>query len=231
MIYILSTLALALAPAIYLAIIIYGHDKYDREPKRILLVAFLLGVLSTIPAVILEGTWDAMGYDVTDNFIETAIYVFFGIGLTEEFCKFLMVRYHAFPKKEFNEPFDGIVYSAFVALGFAAFENIFYVFDYGWGTGIMRMFTAVPAHYSFGVIMGYYIGKAKFDPENRLRFLIQGLLYASILHAAYDFFLMQQNYVILVPLGFIVLIVSWKLSKRAIKEMKTDSMFRFKSTK
>jgi hypothetical protein len=44
----------------------------------------------------------------------------------------------------FSQKFDGIVYAVFVSMGFAAIENIMYVFDYGYQTGLVRAFTAVP---------------------------------------------------------------------------------------
>lgn len=224
---VMSLLALALAPAIYLAIVIYGHDKYSPEPKRILLVAFLWGCFSVVPALALE-TWAAsFGHGISTNIFKTAFYAFVVVAFSEELSKFLMLRFHAYRQPEFNEPFDGIVYAAFVALGFAAVENIAYVLMHGFGTGILRMFTAVPAHFSFGVIMGYYVGKAKFHPEKKNFLLLQGLLYATFMHGAYDFFVMQQNFPSLSILTFGVLIMSWRISKNSIAELKSDSKFRF----
>lgn len=227
MLFLLSLIALALAPAIYLAIVIYGYDKYDREPKRILLIAFVLGALSIIPAGILEVIWISMGFDVSPNFFLTIFHAFIVVALSEELFKYLVLRYHAFRLPVFNEPFDGIVYGSFVALGFATIENLAYVLDNGWGVGVLRMFTAVPAHYCFGVIMGYYVGKAKFDKENRRSLLLKGLAIAVLLHGAYDFFIMQENFPILSFLTFGVLIYSWRLAKKSIGELREDSKFRF----
>lgn len=130
-------------------------------------------------------------------------------------------------KKEFNEPFDGIIYSTFVSLGFATLENVVYVMQSGFSTGIARMFTAVPAHYAFGVIMGYYVGKAKFDEKNRASYLLRGLLYAVLLHGLYDFFVFQRDYPMLGFLVFAALILGLYLAQRAIKELQADSIFRF----
>jgi RsiW-degrading membrane proteinase PrsW (M82 family) len=220
-------LALSVAPTIYLAIVLYGRDKYDREPKRILLVAFLWGCFSVIPALMLETFWSNMGLGISYSFIGTAIYAFGVVGLSEELSKFIMLRLHAYRRPEFNEPFDGIVYAAFVALGFATIENIAYVFQHGFGTGLMRMFTAVPAHFSFGVIMGYYVGKAKFAPQHRFSLMAQGVLYATFMHGAYDFFIMQQNLPVLGIFTVGILIMSWRISKNAINELHGDSKFRF----
>ncbi len=222
-----ALLALAVAPAIYLSIVIYGRDKYDREPKRILLVAFLWGCFSVVPALILETFWGRLGFGISGSFVGTAVYAFGVVALSEELSKFTMLRLHAYRRAEFNEPFDGIVYAAFVALGFATIENIAYVFQHGFGTGVMRMFTAVPAHFSFGVIMGYYVGKAKFAPQHRFSLMTQGVFYATIMHGAYDFFIMQQNFPALGIFTVGILIMSWRISKNAINELHADSRFRF----
>ena len=69
--------------------------------------------------------------------------------------------------KNFNEPFDGIVYACFIGLGFAGIENIMYVFgnDTVGGaltTGVMRALLSVPGHFLFAVIMGYFLGPFPF---------------------------------------------------------------------
>lgn len=224
---ILFLLALAFAPGVYLAIAIYGRDKYDREPKMILLKAFLLGCFSIIPAAAIE-----IALKEPLDFIElgignVAIHAFIGVALVEELAKFVMLRYHAYRLPEFNEPFDGIVYASFVGLGFATTENIFYVLEGGWGVGVVRMFTSVPAHYAFAVIMGYYVGKAKFEPRQRMLHMTRGVFYATFMHGAYDFFLMQKSYPALAILTIGVLIMSLRISRRAVEELHADSIFRF----
>ena len=224
----LGLLALSLAPTIYLAVVIYGKDKYDREPKKILLIAFLWGCFSTVPAGVQEIVLDAFGFAPSKDIMMTLFHAIVVVGFSEELCKFLVLRFHAFRLPEFNEPFDGIVYGAFVALGFATVENLFYVFEYGYGTAIARMFLSVPAHYVFGVMMGYYVGKAKFRKNKRGWFLLKGLLLASLLHGLFDFFIIQENYPGLTIMTVIILFYSWKRSKMAIKELQADSIFRFK---
>jgi RsiW-degrading membrane proteinase PrsW (M82 family) len=222
-----AIIALAFAPGIYLATVIYGRDKYDREPKLVLLIAFLLGCLSIYPALFLETLGELAGYKVSNSFWGTMFYAFVIVAFSEEFSKFIMLRFHAFRHKAFNEPFDGIVYATFVALGFATAENFLYIADGGFGVGVLRMFTAVPAHYSFGVIMGYYVGKAKFEPAHRFIHLLRGLFYATFMHGAYDFFLMQRNYPALGIFTLGVLIMGIRISRRAIDELHADSAFRF----
>ncbi len=223
---ILFLLALAFAPSIYLAIVIYGKDKYDREPKMILLKAFLLGGLSIIPAGSIELLLENVLHFENAGIWNVVLKAFVIAGLTEELCKFVMLRFHAYRLPEFNEPFDGIVYAVFVGLGFATAENVMYVLDGGWGVGVLRMFTAVPAHYAFAVIMGYYVGKAKFEPEKRMLNMTRGVFYATFIHGAYDFFLMQKDTPALAILTIGVLIMAIRISKRSIAELQADSIFR-----
>lgn len=222
-------MGLAFAPSIYLGVVLYGKDKYDREPKKVLLIAFLLGCLSIFPAVILETIGQNLGFSPSPNIVITLIHAFIVVGFSEELSKFVMIRLHAFRHNAFNEPFDGIIYATFVSLGFATIENVLYVAKGGFSVAIMRMFTAVPAHYAFGVIMGYYMGKAKFETGKRLLNLAKGLFFATFMHGAYDFFLMQQNMPALAIFTVGVLIMGISIARRSVKELQADSMFRFHS--
>ena len=213
---ILGLLALALAPAIAIIWFIYTKDEYEREPTGLLAIAFFLGILSIIPALLGGALGESLGYTTSVNIYTTAIYAFIIVALSEELAKFIFLRGYLFGKSDFNEPFDGIVYAVMVGMGFAAFENIIYVVQGGLAVGILRMFTAVPAHAAFGVIMGYYVGMAKFDFKNRNKLLLKGLFWAVIAHGAYDFFLMQERFEILGIMAFVVLIFSIQFSQKAI---------------
>jgi Predicted membrane protein len=225
-------IALALAPGAYLSFIIYGKDKYEPEPKKLILFAFLLGTLAVIPAGILGTSAQAvlglLAHSTEKRDIShAAAMAFIVAAAAEESSKFLVLRYWAFPKKDFNEPFDGIVYGAFIGLGFATFENVDYVVQYGFGTGVARMITAVPAHYALGVILGYHVGKAKFDSERSRAIMGRGLLLVILLHGAYDFFIMQNRFPALALLIFVVLGWALILARRAIEELQEDSRTRF----
>ena len=220
-------LALTLAPCVAIILYIIYKDKYEKEPLRYLITCFILGCLTIIPAVLLEEYLENFFFVSTDP-ITTAIHAFFGVALPEELLKFLVLRWYIFRKKDFNEPMDGIVYSVMISMGFATVENIFYVIDSGRGvsTALLRMFTAVPAHAIFGIAMGYYAGKAKFDTWNSRSLLLQGFLVALILHGLYDFFLFQQNFEFLGLLSFVGVALSIRYAKRAIHEHVEASPFK-----
>ncbi len=188
-------LALALAPSIAIIFFIYSKDKYDREPIRHLFVSFLLGVLSTIPALVFQLYYEpkVLHFFHTKTIGYYAVFAYGVVGFGEEASKFIMLRWYGYTRKAFDEPFDGIIYSVMVSMGFATLENVGYVLQHGYTTGLLRMFLSVPAHACFGVLMGYHAGLAKFDSEHSLSYLWRGLLIAAFFHGTFDFFLFLQN--------------------------------------
>lgn len=192
-------LVVALAPVLFLITYIYLRDKYEPEPLYYLVITFLLGVACAYPAIWLgEFLTDLTGASPErTDLVKLAIYAFVVVAIPEELMKYLVLRLYNYPHKEFDEPYDGIMYGATVALGFAALENILYVFNAHnpWDIGLTRMFTAVPAHATFGVIMGYFVGKAKFLHGEGKPWLIRlwGLLAAVFLHGLYDYFIFMAS--------------------------------------
>lgn len=220
-------LSLSLAPSLAICIFIYWKDKFEKEPKRLLVISFFLGVLSFVPVVILEVLASNLGLKSGSGIFQTALYSFFGIGLIEEGCKYFFIRYFPYRNKAFNEPFDGITYSVMVSMGFAAIENVLYVTNGGYGTAVARMLTAVPAHATFGIIMGYYLGLQKI---NGIEYAgLKGLLFAACLHAAYDFFIFT-SYLPGMWIGALVsLYIGIRFSAKAIKMHQQVSPFQAKS--
>jgi len=222
---ILILLALAMAPGIAIGIYIYLKDHHEREPIGLLLTSFLYGALSTLVTFAISWPLEFIATLKEDSVLDQFTNAFFKVALVEEFSKFVFIRFILYPNKNFNEPFDGIVYAAMVGLGFATFENILYVFHYGIPTGVLRMFTAVPAHACFAVLMGYFLGKAKFTHRKELFYSIVALLVATAFHGAYDYFW----FIAFVPgiwVGAIIsLIVALVLSKKAIRLHQQSSPF------
>jgi RsiW-degrading membrane proteinase PrsW (M82 family) len=186
--------ALSIAPGIAISLYIIFKDSYNKEPRRHLLVCFLLGVLSTVIAAVVETAAMALtGWTMPESLLRTAIEAFLCVALVEEWAKYAMVKAYAYRKPEFDEPFDGIVYSVMVAMGFATLENILYVMEHGMGTAILRMFLSVPAHACFGIVMGYYLGLARFQSGREGSNIRMGLLLATLFHGFFDFFLFLQD--------------------------------------
>jgi RsiW-degrading membrane proteinase PrsW (M82 family) len=218
---------LAVAPVLTIILYIYVQDKYEKEPVKLLLLSFLFGAIISIIIVFALYIFTGRLLPITDEFSiwQQFIQAFFVVALAEEFSKYIIVKYFAQPKKAFNEPYDGIVYAVMVSMGFACTENIIYVLEGGYETAILRAFTAVPAHATFGILMGYYMGKAKFS-NNRFRLNMAGLFLAVLFHGAYDFFLFIK-FIPAISIGaFISLIIGIFLSRKAIKKHQDNSNFK-----
>ena len=221
-------LALAIAPGLCIALYIYLKDKHEREPVGLLIKSFFFGMLSVVVTLMIDIPLEKYLNIDKQDLAQEAVYAFLIVALVEEASKYLFVRGVLFRNPNFNEPFDGIVYSVMVSMGFATLENIMYVVDGGYGVAIMRMFTAVPAHAAFAVLMGYYLGLSKFV-HHKSHYGWYGLGIATLFHGAYDYFwfIAEVNGVWAgIWIGAIVsLVVGIMLSKKAIKIHQDASPF------
>lgn len=221
---------LAVLPAIILCIFIYKKDRVEKEPFGLLATLFVLGIVIIIPAMILEqilgpaiinffanfGVTDVDGgislsyfgyilYQLSDNII--------GIALVEEGLKWLVLYFVTRKNKNFNSLFDGLIYSVFVSLGFALWENIGYVFgcetfSQGLQVALARFVMSVPGHMFFSVFMGYcysmwhvyeiaqlceekFVGNGliamKGEHLDGRNWLILSIVVPTLVHGIYDF--------------------------------------------
>jgi RsiW-degrading membrane proteinase PrsW (M82 family)/ribosomal protein S18 acetylase RimI-like enzyme len=184
-------LALAIAPGLAVVIFIFLQVR-RREPVANMLMAVAGGMACTFAASFIEHRIDPhIGSNVGGIILSS----FVGIALVEELCKFCILLFLCYPRKSFDEPLDGIIYAVLVGMGFATLENIYYVRMHGVEVAFLRMFTSFPGHATFGVIMGYHIGKAKFNEARRTRLMITGIAAATLAHGVYDsFLLLSENH-------------------------------------
>lgn len=223
----MTLLLLAFAPVLVILIYIYVKDKFEKEPIGFLIKNFLLGAVVSILITIVLSFAANLIYPITypESIVQQFVKAFFIVALVEEFSKYIIVKYYSQVNAEFNEPFDGIVYAVVISMGFAAVENVLYVFQFGISTGVLRAFTAVPAHATFGILMGYFMGKAKFTNQ-RIKYNLLGLLTATLFHGAYDFFLFL-NFIPGIAVGaFVSLVIGIILSRKAIKKHQFNSHFK-----
>lgn len=183
---------LAIIPGLAISYLIFRLDKYEREPLGALILCFFLGMLATLPAIGIQSWSGAWTNFKSQSAAITFLSSFGVVAASEETAKCVVMLFGAFPRKFFNEPVDGIVYAVLVAMGFATVENLIYANNFGVHTTLVRAFTAVPAHFVFAIVQGYYIGLAKFQPERRVVLILKGLLISIFLHGLYDFLIFQE---------------------------------------
>ena len=221
----LVLLAIALSPGVAIGVYIYLKDKHEREPIGLLLRSFFFGTVSVFITLLISWPLDILVPIEEHDLTEQAVHAFLLVALVEEFSKFIFVRGILYNNKNFNEPFDGIVYSVMVSMGFATLENVVYAYSDGIGTAVFRMFTAVPAHACFAILMGYYLGKAKFEHKKSF-YAWHALGIATLFHGVYDYFIFI-SFVPGLALGAVAsLSVGVWLSRKAIKIHQHASPFK-----
>lgn len=189
--------ALALIPVVGLLIFIYFNDKKEKEPFGLLVGLFFAGMGTIVTAIIAElvGGLILGAIFPANTVIGGVLDAMLIVAPAEELGKFLVLRLITWKNKNFNYNYDAIVYAVFVSLGFAAFENITYVFGSGIGTAFLRMFTAVPGHACFAVFMGFFYSKAKYASLTGKKgactgFTALAMVIPIVIHGVYDAILM-----------------------------------------
>ena len=153
----------AVLPAIFLMRYVYRQDQIEPEPVGLLASLVWKGVLAALAAIVLESLGQMVldGQVSQDNPNYVYYLAFLVVAAVEEGTKLFFLYRRTWKEPDFNYRFDAIVYAVFVSLGFAAFENVKYVFSYGLSVALPRAILAVPGHMGFAVFMGIFYGRAK----------------------------------------------------------------------
>ncbi|WLR56525.1 glutamic-type intramembrane protease PrsW [Mesobacillus subterraneus] len=210
----LGIVTAGLAPGLALLSYFYLRDQYGSEPLSLVFKMFIFGALLVFPLMFIQYVLSAEGL-FQDDFIKA----FGTVGLLEEFFKWFILYYTIFQHISFDEPYDGVIYSVAVSLGFASAENIFYLLANGLQDALGRALLPVSSHALFGVIMGYYIGKAKFSPVVQKKLIILSLSVPVLLHGMYDFILMTREDWLVLMVPFMIFL--WWLGLRKVKKART----------
>ena len=185
---ILLLLICAITPAIVLLRYIANKDELRPKPTIMLVKAFVYGIISAVIALCV--VLPIMYLDIA-LFRQSAIsgafaYAFFMAAIPEETAKLLMLWLLLRRSAHYNERYDGIVYAVCIGMGFAASENVLYLFcNYGswFPVSIARAVFAIPCHFISAVIMGYYYSLWHFKIKPDKEMVLVGPILA---HGIYD---------------------------------------------
>ena len=217
-------LTVALLPAIALLYYIWKKDP-QKEPTSWLVKAVVWGVAICIPIAVIEVGIEAVlfGGGAPSTLLDTTVMAFFVAAVPEEAGKLLVLWLLLRKNPYFDEHFDGIVYAVCVGLGFAAIENFFYLYDNldNWlSVAVGRSLLAVPGHYAYAVLMGYYYSVYHFVDRSP-KIAVCTLLVPVLAHGVYDALAMSGIVNLYVGgLSFFVLIYFCvKMHKFALKKI------------
>ena len=179
---------LAFAPGVFWLWFFVRRDIYRPEPRRLLALTFFLGMLSTIPAGILNTVFiDYHMWDGAADFAAVASAMLLIVGPAEELSKFLVVRLGPFRSLYFDEPGDGLVYAAAASLGFASLENLIYILNFGPEVMLGRAPISTLAHVIFGSFWGYGLGLQTQEGRRSRRLWLAGsLIIAAAVHGLFN---------------------------------------------
>ena len=180
---------LAFAPGIFWLWFFLRRDIYQPAPRRLVALTFFLGMVSTIPAALIEAVFLGGSHAFLEQADPStlAAAMLFVVGPVEETCKFLAVRLVPFRSLYFDEPIDGLVYAAAASLGFASLENLIYVIQFGPEVMIGRAPISTVAHVVFGGFWGFALGK-QVQGVSRRSWLgpVAGVAAAAIVHGFFN---------------------------------------------
>lgn len=211
------------------------REDLHPEPRRILFLTFLAGMMMAIVALFLEQGAHILiknWFDFLPKWLFTTILLFVWAAI-EETVKYVAARRAALRSPSFDEPVDALIYLVTAALGFAALENVLFLLkvfgDHGMLAGLitgnLRFLGATLLHVVSSAIVGASVAFSFFHKEKLIRNVLGGLLFATILHTLFNFFIINGGdtnlFKILIPLWLAVVILFFIFEK--IKGLKKNN--------
>lgn len=170
-----------------------SEDRKKPEPRRLILKTFFLGALAVILVLpfqkIAAQFFPIMGFSL---FLIWAI--------LEEVFKLVAAYFGGLKAREDDEPLDPLIYMITAALGFTALENALFVstpflsgdISTGLVTGGMRFIGASLLHTVSSAIIGLSLALTFYKRREKRRLaLLFGILGATLIHAAFNLFLIS----------------------------------------
>ncbi|MGK7378274.1 glutamic-type intramembrane protease PrsW [Planococcus sp. 1R117A] len=205
-------LTVAIAPSLALFSYFYLRDQFANEPSKLLFQCFIYGAVLTFPILFIQYVFEFEGV-FNHAFSQNVLFP----SIVEEFFKWLVLIIAVYRHIDFEDPYDGILYGASVSLGFATVENILYLLEFGLETAFIRAFLPVSSHALFGVVTGYYLGKAKFTKgPHGPKLLAMALISSLVLHLAYNSILYTNTKWSYSVIPFMLFL--WWFSLRKVKQ-------------
>jgi RsiW-degrading membrane proteinase PrsW (M82 family) len=206
-------------------LLFYLRKDAHPEPKTMVIKIFLFGALiaplvgfiECFPILKTKTEWDCFLPSFFANHLPESIALLFNmilvVALIEEIFKYLVVRFKVIKNPAFDEPTDIMLYMIIAALGFAAVENILYLFSaenisllkslpffsvekISLLIGVLfltfcRFLLPVFLHTLCSGTIGYFLAKSFFNPKQKNKLLFSGFSLAILLHGLFNFLIIE----------------------------------------
>ena len=218
-----------LLPVLFWAGYHYHKDRHLPEPPLNLLLCFLMGLGASWVSV---GMYELLGvlglrYDAfalaDESLTGLFLYAMLAIGPIEELAKLLPFLIVVVGFRHFDEPIDGIVYASFIALGYAAAENVQYLQFLGPAEAVARGFAGPVVHILFASIWGHWIGMAHLEKRALVPAALIGFLLAAAAHGIYDFIVLMEP-VNALPVAALLIVGGWVWRLRLLHLLHLDAV-------
>lgn len=210
------------------------QDRLHPEPRRLIILTFFAGMAVVALALPAEQITYYFLKKLNLATIGGGFLLLFIWALVEEISKYLAAKKTALNRKEFDEPVDALIYLITAALGFAALENVIFLaqvftshgFLSGIVTGNLRFVGATVVHILGSAAVGSSIAFSFFHKEKYYRNVLFGLIFATLLHALFNYFIIKSNgegmLRVFVPFWFLIIVLLMVFEK--VKSLKRKKL-------
>ncbi len=178
-------------------LLFYLRKDVHPEPNYMVIKIFIWGMLATLPTILIELGTSSLFSLLSKLPLSSLFYYLFCIALPEEMMKYLVVKDKVLKSSELDEPTDVILYCIIAALGFAAFENSFFLIFYQLQflkivlVASFRFLGAVFLHALCSGILGYFLAYSFYQPKKELFHFFSGISLSVLLHGFFNFFIIK----------------------------------------
>lgn len=192
---------LGLLPSTIWLLFYLRRDKHP-EPNSMVLKIFIFGMLSTLPAALIEWPMkNLLEKTSLSPILISVIYFLIAVALTEELFKFLVFKFSVVPNQEFDEPVDAMIYMIIIGLGFAAVENILILFSLVQPYLVEKTTIALLGRFAGATFLhalcsaniGFFFALSLFKTKKRRLLLLTGLSLSVALHALYNIIITMEG--------------------------------------
>ena len=199
----LMILLLTALPSILLFSMILYSDRKSKEPLLMILICIFSGAFTICLSLIVDKLLIKNNFIIGGAITHSDTYLVFRtfiLAAVEEYSKLLVIYLFIFKNRNYDDIFDGFVYSSITALSFSLVETVMYVFSektYGdmSSLAILRNFTSIPLHVVCGIAMGYFLSLSKFSKVKSKKAInmILALFIPIFIHTVYNVFFTKIN--------------------------------------
>lgn len=215
---IIEIIPLLICPLFFVIVAFMAMKTMDKKDFLTFSGSYFFGLITIIPLILIVFFINKYWLTSFTSLRRIIFFSFVMVGFVSEYAKFVVLRYYYIPKEMITKPFDGILFSLMISLGYATTANIYFFFTWNLTSDVMAVNYIIPfANLLVAVLMGFFIGMGKFRTNNLDSFI--GFSAATFFHGFFIFNLISRDYLLLGLVSFGTLVIVIML---AVKSLNTN---------